>query len=311
MSEESTETTETTETAETPETGGARPLKEPPSTGDARLDAVARLLAIVDRLRDPGGCPWDREQTVPSMAASLVEEAHEAVEAIDRADRDETVEELGDLLMVVSLISRIASEDGTFDMGAVARMVGDKLIRRHPHVFGDVRVDGTDKVLANWERIKQEERRGKEKDASALAGVPTALPALQRIDRIAAKAISAGFRWSDEEGAFAKLSEEVGELREQLDAPDRDPARLEAELGDVLLAGALLGRYLEIDPERAARAALRRFEARFRLMEQDLDGSLADRPLDELVAAWRRAKVAAEPGSGPGRGPRGTGPNPR
>ena len=165
------------------------------------------------------------------MAPSLIEEAFEAVEAIDRTDDESVVEELGDLVMVVTLISRIASEAERFDVGAVARAVADKLIRRHPHVFGDVVVDGSEVAFRNWERIKRAERAAKQGDASALAGVPVALPALQRSDRIAAKAISAGFRWSDEAGAFAKLVEEVEELRQQLDAPEPDRERVESELG--------------------------------------------------------------------------------
>jgi len=273
-------------------TDGPRPLEEPAPTGDARLDGVARLLAIVDRLRDPdGGCPWDLEQTVASMASSLTEEAFEAVEAIDRGDDENTVEELGDLVMVVCLIARIASEGERFDLAAIARAVADKLIRRHPHVFGDVEVDGAEVAVKNWERIKQAERREKETDASALAGVPVALPALQRVDRLGAKAISAGFKWSDMRGALAKLEEEVGELRAELDAPEPDTERVERELGDVLLAGALLGRYLDIDPERATREAARRFEARFRVMERQVEGSLSEKSLEELVAAWTRAKA--------------------
>lgn len=279
-----------------------RPLDQPPVTGDERLDALARLLAIVARLRAPDGCPWDREQTVLSMAPSLVEEAFEAVEAIETDTTGESVvEELGDLLMVIALIARIASEEGRFDLAAIAGAVGDKLVRRHPHVFGDVRVDGADEALRNWEAIKQAERRDKRTDASALAGVPRALPALQRTDRMGAKAIAAGFRWDDASGALAKLEEEVRELREVFDAPEQDRARLAEELGDVLVAGALLGTYLELDPEQAAREALRRFERRFRHMEAQLGGSLADIELGRLIEAWEAAKraLAAESAAEP------------
>ena len=269
---------------------GPRPLAEPAPTGDARLDALAKLLAIVDRLREPDGCPWDREQTVASMGSSLTEEAFEALEAIDHADDAGTAEELGDLLMVIALIARIAGEAGRFDIATIAETVSEKLVRRHPHVFGDAQVDGTEVVLQNWERIKKAEREDKAEDASALAGVPVALPALQRADRIGAKAIAAGFRWSDTGGALAKLTEEVGELTAELEAEEPDRARLESELGDVLVAAAFLGRYLKIDPEAAARDAVRRFERRFRSMETEIPGSLAERPLDELVAAWQRAK---------------------
>ena len=275
-----------------PEKAQPRPLEEQPPTGDPRLDAFARLLAIIDRLRAPDGCPWDLEQTVESMAPSLIEEAFEAVEAIEKAKDQDVIEETGDLLLVVTLIARIAQDEGRFDLGAAARAVGDKLVRRHPHVFGDVEVDGSSAAIANWEKIKKEERKSKNEDASALAGVPLALPALQRAQRLAAKACATGFKWSDAGGALSKLDEEVGELHAAIEsgrAPD-----IEAELGDVLLAGAFLGHYLDIDPERVTRDALRRFETRFRHMEGKTEGALADHSLEDLVAAWQRAKKETE-----------------
>lgn len=269
-----------------------RPLAPPPPTGDARLDALATLLAIVDRLRAPDGCPWDNEQTLASLAPSLVEEAHEAVEAIDAKDDGATTKELGDLLMVIALLAKIGEQDGgRFDLAAVANAVAAKLVHRHPHVFGDETADSATHVLANWERIKAEERAAADEDASALAGVPAALPALQRCQRVAAKAIAAGFHWSDVAGALAKVREEVLELEEVFATAPRDTARLEEELGDVLLAAAFFGQYAGIDPERATRAALRRFEARFRSMETEFQEGMRGKPLDELMAAWRRAKV--------------------
>ncbi len=272
-----------------------RSFEELPSTGDPRLDGLARLLAIVDRLREPDGCPWDLKQSVESMAPSLTEEAFEALEAIEGGQDREMAEELGDLTMVIALIARIASESGRFDMGSLARLVGDKLIRRHPHVFGEAQVEGQEQVVQNWERIKQEERRERSEDASALAGVPAALPALQRIDRLGSKAMAAGFRWSDSAGALEKLKEELGELEEELARPEPDRTRLASELGDVLMASALLGRYLKIDPEQAARYAARRFEERFRSMEAQLDGSLEGCSLESLQEAWQAAKDATEP----------------
>jgi MazG family protein len=273
---------------------GPRPLDEPPSTGDGRLDALARVLAIVDRLRAPeGGCPWDREQTVTSLASSLVEEAHEAVEAIDQGNDRETVVELGDLLLVIALIAKVAEQDGgRFDVTRVARAIGDKLIHRHPHVFGAVQVDSADQALANWEKIKAAERAQAQTDTSALAGVPVALPALQRAARVSAKAISAGFKWDDVSGALAKVREEVGELEHAFAERERAPERVADELGDVLLATAFLGQYLGIDPEKATRAALRRFETRFRHMEAHLGRSLREAKLAEMMAAWEAAKGA-------------------
>ncbi len=287
-----------------------RPLEPLRTTGDARLDALARVLAIIDRLRAPDGCPWDLEQTVATLAPSLVEEAHEALEAIDRGQDRATVEELGDLLLVIALISKVASQEERFDVTAVADAVAEKLVRRHPHVFGEVQVDSAAHALANWEKIKAGERQKERQDTSALAGVPVALPALQRASRIAAKSISAGFKWSDASGALAKLREEVGELAEELGSGsgkdgERSLAgtageRIDQELGDVLLAAAFLGHYLGLDPERAARASLRRFEERFRAMEAKLGERLRSAPLGELLAAWEDAKRetgrAAEPG---------------
>jgi MazG family protein len=275
-----------------------RPLEPIRPTGDARLDGLAKLLAIVDRLRaQDGGCPWDLEQTVRSMAPSLIEEGYELLEAIERGDDRASTEEAGDLLMVVVLICKIAEQEQRFDLAAVGEAVADKLVRRHPHVFGDVAVTGAAHAIANWERIKESERVAKREDASALAGVPLALPALQRAHRIGAKAVSAGFKWSDEGGAFEKLDEECAELREAYALPASDSrrtARIEHELGDVLVAAAFLGNYLGLDPERAAREALRRFELRFRSMETELGGSVRGKALPELMDAWGRAKRATE-----------------
>ena len=270
---------------------GTRPLGPTPATGEPRLDALGRLFAIIDRLRAPGGCPWDREQTIDTMAPGLIEEAYEALEAIEQRNEAGTVEELGDVLNVVGLICRIAADEGRFDIGDAARAAGDKLIRRHPHVFGDAKVTGAEHVLENWERIKQAERATQKTDASALAGVPLALPALQRTHRISKKAISAGFRWDDSAGALRKVAEEVAELTEVFESDGDNQHRLESELGDVLLATAIFGTYLGLDPERATRRALRRFEKRFRHMEASLGDGFRGASLDELMAGWRAAKA--------------------
>lgn len=267
-----------------------------------RTEPLEKLLAIVDRLREPDGCPWDREQTVRSMAEFVIEEGFELVEAIEKGDDRATVEELGDLLMVLSMICRIASESGRFDIGRAAATVSEKLVRRHPHVFGEVEVADSREVLANWEAIKKEERKAEVKDSSALAGIPLSLPALQRADRACEKAISAGFQWPTVAGAWAKLEEEVAELRAEVAGLELESAskpltlegdvrdRVEAELGDVLLAGAFLATYLDLDPERACRAAVRRFDERFRVMERRFGGEAQGRSIAELVAAWKSAK---------------------
>lgn len=287
------------------ETPAPRPLEIPAPIGEARTDALRRLIAVVDRLRDPDGCPWDRKQTLETVVPHLVEEAHELVEAVEARDDAHAAEEAGDVLMGIVLLARIAEQEGRFDLEAVAGGVADKLVRRHSHVFGDVKADDAAAAVANWEAVKRAEREGKALDASALAGVPLALPALQRAARLSAKARAAGFRWSDAAGAMAKVHEEVGELREACDeaealapgAPELAGTareRVEHELGDVLIAAAFLGNYLGLDPERAARTALRRFEARFRGLEQRIGGPIAGRPLSELLAHWEAVKAQGD-----------------
>jgi MazG family protein len=278
------------------------PASDPKAAAaDARAVAFARLLAIVDRLRAPDGCPWDRKQTIASMAPHLVEEAHEALEAVETGNDAQIAEETGDILMVVALICRIGEEAGRFDLARAADAVGDKLVRRHPHVFGDVQAGTAEQVLVNWEAIKKAEREGKKEDASALAGVPVALPALQRAQRMCGKAMSAGFRWEGVAGAVAKLREEQAELDEALrdSGLDRDAkrsvtplqrARVEHELGDVMLAAAHLAQYLDVDAEKVAREAVRRFEQRFRSMESSMGRPMKECTLDEMLAAWKKAK---------------------
>jgi ATP diphosphatase len=286
----------------------AHPFEEPALPGEPRLDGLARLVAVVDRLRAPeGGCPWDLKQDATTLTASLLEEAFEVVEAIENravpspdtakkasAESDVALE-LGDLLMNLVLIARCEQDAGHAHLGDAASAVADKLIRRHPHVFGNTTVDGVEDILTNWEAIKKEERAEREADTSALAGVPTALPALQRAARLSGKAISAGFRWHDSRGALAKIAEELAELEEAFGdgaEPDKaQRAQLEAELGDLLMATAIFGRYAKLDPERALRQSLHRFEARYRHMEAALDGSLEGRPLGEMMTAWEAAKA--------------------
>ncbi|MBM3987137.1 MAG: nucleoside triphosphate pyrophosphohydrolase [Planctomycetes bacterium] len=280
-----------------------RPLEVPAPIGEPRADALRKLVAIVDRLRAPDGCPWDREQTLASTVPHLIEEVHELAEAVEQGDLDHAVEEAGDVLMGLVLLARIAEQDGRFDLATVALAVSEKLERRHPHVFGDVVAADASEALANWDAIKRKEREAKAADTSALAGIPVALPALQRAQRMGSKALSAGFRWDDVQGALAKLREEVDELAREIEAAnllaardgkpsDAQRERLESELGDVLMAGAFLGNYLRLDPERATRAALRRFESRFRAMERDLARPFSACTLDEMMSAWRRAKAA-------------------
>ena len=260
-----------------------------PCLADPRVLEFARLLAVVDRLRADDGCPWDKKQTLASTAPHLIEEAHETQEAIETSTDAHIAEEAGDVLLNVLLMARIAQDEQRFDLGTVAHAISDKLVRRHPHVFADAVADDADTVLKNWEAIKKAERADKAEDSSAIAGVPAGLPALQRCARISGKAITAGFKWADASGAHAKLHEEVRELDEALLTPN-DRAAIEHELGDVLLAAAFLAKYLDLDPEALCRVALRRFESRFRAMEQTLPRPMATCTLDEMMAHWRRAK---------------------
>jgi MazG family protein len=266
----------------------------------ARAEALENLLQIIDVLREPDGCPWDRKQTVDSMATYVLEEAYELVEKIEQGDDAGTREELGDLLMVLALICRIAGETGRFDIAQAADSIREKVIRRHPHVFADSQAKDADEALVSWESVKRAEREAAEVDASALAGLPIAMPALGRAARMCEKGVAAGFRWDSAAGAWAKVEEELGELREALEGTDLDASkvrptgeareRIEAELGDLLLAGAFFGQYIGLDPERALRTALRRFEDRFRRMEAGLGAPIEDFDLPSLVAAWEVAK---------------------
>lgn len=273
---------------------------EPAAADDPRVLAFRNLLGIVDRLRDPDGCPWDLEQTEASMAPCVIEEAHELAEAIDDGDGVEEASEAGDVLLTILLICRIAEQGGRYDLASAADLCAQKLIRRHPHVFGDVSATNSEQVLSNWESIKKAERAERSQDTSALAGVPRATPALLRAMRISAKAVIAGFRWRDVGGAVGKVCEEVAELIEALpeqavasvgppQLSDHEWSRVDHELGDVLMSGAFLASYLGRDPEALCRRATRRFEDRFRSMESNLSGDL-QRDLDELEQAWSQVK---------------------
>lgn len=268
-------------------------------------EAIERLLRIMDKLRDPGGCPWDREQTLRSLTPYLLEEAHEVIEAIEAGDAQHHREELGDLLFQVVFQARIAREEGKFDFAAVCEAISDKLTRRHPHVFGDVKVSGSREVVKNWERIKADERKEKGQEVrSAIGGVPVSLPALVRAERLTEKAGAVGFDWPDARPVLAKVREELAELEEAMDSGASDDPRvrerIEHELGDLLFALANLGRWTKVHPEEALRGTLRRFESRFRFIEEKLrDRGRTPRESDlaEMDALWNEAKVREASGS--------------
>lgn len=228
------------------------------------------LVALMDRLRDPGGCPWDREQTFDSLRGYLLEECYEVVDAIDRGDPNGLREELGDLLFQVVFLSRLAKEGGRFDVFDVVRGIGAKMIRRHPHVFGSDRLDDSDQVLRRWEEIKRSEKgpAGSAPAPSVLDGVPRALPALLKSERLGKKASRVGFDWNRAQDVVEKVEEEWGELREAVDSGERE--RIEEELGDLLFTIANLARKLGLDAEKCLEAANAKFDRRFRRLEISL-----------------------------------------
>ncbi len=250
------------------------------------LDQLAALIAVVHRLRAPGGCPWDREQTHASLRSTMLEEAYEVLEAIDQGSIPTLREELGDVLLQVLMQAEIGQELGEFSLGDVADVIREKLIRRHPHVFADVKVSGADEVVRNWEALKAVEYRRE----SALDGVQRSLPALQRAWSLQRRAATVGFDWPDVEGALDKVREEVEELRQAATPEER-----EAEFGDVLFSMVNVARKLGMNPEDALRQATSRFEVRFRLMEAAVRAAgrtLAEIPLEELDRYWEAAKLA-------------------
>jgi len=254
----------------------------------ATLEAVARLIQVVDTLRSPGGCPWDQKQTVESLTPHLVEECHEMADAVARKDAGETCEELGDLMMGILMVARVAEEDRGFGLQDVAEAITAKLIRRHPHVYGETVVAGSGEVLRNWEQIKKQEKQDKGSDESVLSGVPRSMPALLRAYRVGEKASNAGFDWPDLQGPSAKVEEEWAEFQEAVASDDKE--RASEELGDLLFAVVNVARKLKIEPELALRGTIERFSARFRHVEQKLAKPLAEATLEEMDALWEEAK---------------------
>ena len=283
-----------------------------------------RAVSIMERLRAPGGCPWDREQTFDSIKPYTLEETYEVLEAIDNRDWPELAGELGDLLLQVLFYAEMAKEQGLFSIDDVVDRLSTKLINRHPHVFGNVKADTSADVLRNWEALKVEERKlkqqseGKEPAAdekrSILAGVSSALPSLMEAHKLSSRAARVGFDWPNIEGLFDKLREETDELREQLKefpepgprpqgrgiagsgrtvVPEQLQSRMEEEVGDLFFVLVNIARYLSIDPESSLRKTNRKFKRRFQWIEDRLheSGRTADQAsMDELETLWQRAK---------------------
>lgn len=264
----------------------------------SQSNPTERLRAVMAKLRDPdGGCPWDVEQTFATIAPYTIEEAYEVADAIHRGDMTALKDELGDLLLQVFFHARMAEEAGDFAYDDVAQAITDKMIRRHPHVFGDTDIATAEAQTVHWEDLKAKERAEKgeapAEDASALDGVAIPLPALTRAEKLQKRAARIGFDWPEAAPVIAKIEEELAELRAEM-AGGTSQARLEEEMGDLLFAVANLARHLKIDPETALRRGNHKFEDRFRRMEKRLRGQgrdPADAGLDEMEAAWQAEKV--------------------
>jgi ATP diphosphatase len=255
-----------------------------PQDGSARPNGLAELVAIMRRLRDPEtGCEWDKVQSFETIAPYTIEEAYEVADAIERGDMEELRDELGDLQLQVVYHARIAEERGAFTIDDVMASICSKMIRRHPHIFG------SEESSPGWEALKAAERDSRE-DPSALAGVALALPALKRTEKLQRRAARVGFDWPDAAGPRAKIDEELAELDAASGAEERAH-----ELGDLLFSVVNYARHLHIDPEAALRDAGRRFEARFRLVEETAVKPLVQHDINELETLWQEAKKALHP----------------
>jgi MazG family protein len=271
------------------------------------------LVALMDRLRSPAGCPWDREQTYATLAPMLLEEAYEAFEAVEEAREgkpEELRDELGDLLFQIVFYAQVAKEQGEFTIDDVTTAIHDKMVRRHPHVFGDVTADDSATVLLNWETMKAEERRaaGKTEEAknSLLDGVSSKAPALMEAHQLSTKAARVGFDWKNVDEIFDKLQEEIEELRVAIkdhsaEQDEANHARVREEIGDLLFAATNIARHLQVEPEAALKLTNRKFRRRFRHIENALEdqGKTFDATsIDELEDLWQKAKEIRVPNSG-------------
>jgi tetrapyrrole methylase family protein/MazG family protein len=251
-----------------------------------------RLLAIMKRLLDPGGCPWDREQTHQTLKPYLLEEAYEFFDALDKGNEDEIKEELGDLLLQIVFHAELSERTGGFSINDVIDGICHKLINRHPHVFGDVKVKNSSEVLSNWEEIKKEEKSRKDRNQkSVLDGIPRNMPSLALSSRIQERAANVGFDWSDIKDVWDKVREEIDELLEAEHL--KDPEKIEEEYGDLLFSLVNLSRFLKVNPEYALRKTVFKFDQRFRYIEKKAEEQgkrLNEMNLKEMDDLWNQAK---------------------
>ena len=252
--------------------------------------AFEKLVEIIARLRGEDGCPWDREQTHESLKGNLLEETYEVIDAIDAGDADEFCAELGDLMMQIVLHAQLADERGQFSIKDSMENIAEKLVRRHPHVFGKAEVASAEEVLHQWEEIKAGEKDSEER-ASVLDGIPKALPALARAMEISKRAAKTGFEWPDLDAVVEKLDEEAGELKRELSAGDREA--IAEEIGDLLFTIVNVARWAKVDPEDALRGMTKRFAARFQQIEKAARANgreVKEMTIQEMDAVWDRAK---------------------
>lgn len=252
---------------------------------------IEKLVALMERLRATDGCPWDREQTLESLVPFIIEEAYEVVSAIDAKDPVEIKEELGDLLFQIIFCTRITGEAKAFDLADVIDASYEKMVRRHPHVFGDSKAGTSEEVLKRWAEIKKDEKKDKKKKEGYLEGIPEVLPALLRAHKVSQKAARAGFDWKDISEVMDKLAEETEEFRKAVE--EKDAAGMEEELGDLLFTMVNVGRFLEVNPEDALRKTIGKFITRFHHIEKSLNekgADLSSTPMDEMERLWREAK---------------------
>lgn len=255
---------------------------------------VEKLTSLMERLRGKDGCPWDREQTLKSLVPFIIEETYEVVAAIDENSDESLLEELGDLLFQIIFICQIKKEDKKFGLSEVVDHSHEKMVRRHPHVFGDAKADTADEVLAHWAEIKKAEKKAK-KTPSAMTGylsdVPEVLPALLRAHKVSQKAAKAGFDWKENREVLEKLREEVDEFCLATEKNDRD--NMEEELGDILFTLVNVSRFIEVNPEDALRKTIGKFIRRFHVVEKIIEGkggSISTTKMEELEAAWQESK---------------------
>lgn len=267
-----------------------------PENALSTFPELARLLWVMNQLRDPdNGCPWDLQQNFASLVSFTIEEAYEVVDAIESGNMEQVKDELGDLLFQVVFYAKLGDEQKIFDFEAIAHGIASKLIRRHPHVFDTPSLLTEEQISANWERIKQQERQGANQlnDDSILAHITEGLPPLVKAVKLQKRCAKVGFDWENVSDVVAKINEEVDEVLEEVHQTQRNQTAIEEEIGDLLFAVTNLSRHLNVDPERALRVANRKFENRFRLVEENLKNqnlSVQDASLEMMEASWVEAK---------------------